>query len=52
MGAHGGGVVLPAGLHAGGPDRPAVRRVVDLDVAAVLVVFARPLQIDALGGTG
>jgi hypothetical protein len=38
-----GGVVFPAGPHRRGPQRPAVRSGQDLDVAAVVGVFLRPL---------
>jgi hypothetical protein len=40
VGAHRGGVVLTAGSYLRSPDRPAVRRGDDLDVAAVVGVLA------------
>src|SRR3954468_6079934 len=42
VGAQRGGVVLAAGPHARGPDRPAVGNGHDLHVAAVGRVLARP----------
>jgi hypothetical protein len=44
MGAGAGGVVLAAGPHVGGPQRPPVGRGDHLDVAAVVMVLARPPQ--------
>ena len=52
VGAGGGGVVLAARAHVGGPQRPAVRGGDDLDVAAVMVVLARPPQIHPGGRAG
>jgi hypothetical protein len=46
MGAQRGGVVLATRPHRRGPDRPAVGRGDDLDVAAVSGVLARPPQVD------
>ena len=45
VGAQRGGVVLAAGAHVRGPDRPAVGGGDDLDVAAVGGMLARPPQI-------
>jgi hypothetical protein len=46
VGAQRGGVVFTAGPDLRCPQRPAVGRGEDLDVAAMVVVFARPPQID------
>src|SRR5262249_19165898 len=51
-GAQGSGVVLAAGPHIGGPDRPAVRHRDDLYVAAVVGVLARPPEVHAGSWTG
>jgi hypothetical protein len=48
--AQGGGVVLASGTDVGGPQRPAVGCGDDLDVPAVVGVFARPPQIHSRDG--
>ncbi len=50
--AYRGGVVLPARPNVGSPDRPAVGDGDHLDVAAVVIVLARPPQIHSRGGSG
>ena len=52
VGAGGGGVMLAARTHVGGPQRPAVRGGDDLDVPAVMVMLARPPQIHPRGRAG
>ena len=51
VGAYRGGVVFSAGPHREGPDRPAIGHGDELEVAAVVVVFAGPARLDARGGS-